>query len=502
MAQQQELVTAAEILELSARDNDFYCRHFFPKAFRQEQAPFHPQIWEALETPGLRNIACEVFRGGAKTTLLRAFTSKRVAFGSSRTILYVSATQDHAKRSVRWLKNNVLYNKKWTNFFRLKLGTKQTDEWLEIVNETTGFTISIIAVGMTGQLRGLNLDDYRPDLIIADDPCDEENTATADQRKKTEDLFFGALGKSLSPPTEAEDAKFVLLQTSLNEFDLINECHSDPNWKTFKFSCFTPEEQSTWPNRFPTEFLLKDKEAHRAKNRLPLWYREMECKIIAGESADFRPEWIKEWPGGILPEGGIHFLYIDPVPPPSQREINMGFVSKDYEVLSVVKYHEGSFYLCEQAINKGHTPEWTVMKFWYLVDRWNVFIWEAEPVNYQRTLKWLIEKSMEKRGRYIQVHDPLKADRRNKRYKILDTLTGPMSQGRVYFNRVEHKMCVEQIVNYPNVGNDDAIESFAGAMRLAIEFGPNMELDFEFNTINQEYGVLERQPSKALGYCP
>lgn len=168
---EQEMLSASEVLHYAAEDNDFYCQHFFPKTFRQRGAPFHPAIWEALETPEARHIGCEVFRGGAKTTLLRAFTSKRIAFGSSRTILYVSESQDHAKRSVRWLKRQVLFNKPWADFFQLSLGTKKTDEWLEIVNGIDGVIISVIAVGITGQTRGLNLDDYRPDLIIVDDPC-------------------------------------------------------------------------------------------------------------------------------------------------------------------------------------------------------------------------------------------------------------------------------------------------------------------------------------------
>lgn len=492
-------VSVEEILTLSARDNDFYCQHFFPKAFRQPGAPFHPDIWTALETPGERYIACEVFRGGAKTTLLRAFTSKRISFAASRTILYVSETQDHARRSVRWVKNNLLYNPQWTGFFKLEPGSKQTDEWLEIVNTIDGSRITLIAIGITGQTRGLNLDDYRPDLIIVDDPCNEENTATHEQRQKIEDLFFGALAKSLAPPTEAQDAKMVLLQTALNDLDLISQCHRDPMWKTFKFSCFDKDDQSTWPDRFPTEFLLKEKEGHRKMNRLPLWYREMECKIIAAETADFKPEWLQEWPGGMLPDGGVHFLYIDPVPPPSAREIAQGMKEKDWEVLSVVKYYQGGFYLCEQARNQGHTPEWTVMQFWRLVDKWNIFIWEAEPVNYQRTLKWLIEKSMETRGRYVQVHEPLKADRRSKRYRIIDTLSGPCSQKKVFVNKAEQSHTVDQFIMYPSVSHDDDLESFAGAMKLAIEYGPNMEGDIESYLEEDDEKV---NATHSLGYCP
>ena len=496
----QQEISAEEILELCAVDNDFYCQFFFPKTFRQSGAPFHPEVWEALETPHERQIACEIFRGGAKTTLLRTFTSKRIAFASSRTIIYTSETSTHAERSVRWLKNNVLYNKKWTDFFKLELGKKKTDEWLEIYNGIDDVMISILAVGVTGQSRGVNIDDYRPDLIVIDDPCNEENTGTPEQRKKMENLVFGAFAKSLAPPTEAQDAKMVLLQTSLHELDLINTCHKDDAWKTFKFSCFNEQGESTWPERFPTEFLKKEKENHIKMNRLPLWLREMECKIVAESTSDFRVEWLKEWPGGILPEGGVHFLYIDPVPPPSDREIAMGLKDKDFEVIAVVKYFRGEVYLCEVSDYKGHSPDWTVAKFWEMVNRWDVKIWEAEPVNYQRTLKWLIERSMQERGRYVQVNAPKQMDMRKKRVRILDTLQPICSQGHFYINKNEHAVFVEQYASYPNVNHDDALDAVAGATKLALEHGPGME---DYEDIDDDIPrALENENKILLGHCP
>ncbi len=503
VAQQLEQLTGEEVLALAATDNNFYCQHFFPKTFRQQGAPFHPEIWQALETPGQRHIACEVFRGGAKTTLLRAFTSKRVAFGSSRTILYVSETQDHAKRSVRWLKNQVLYNPHWADFFQLSLGTKKTDEWLEIIHGIDGVTISILAIGITGQTRGLNLDDYRPDLIIIDDPCNEENTATPEQRQKIENLVFGALDKSLAPPTEAQDAKEVLLQTSLNGADLINTCHKDAHWKSFKFSCFDRNEESTWPQRFPTEFLQKDKASHRAMNRLPLWYREMECKIVAGELSDFRPEWLQPFPGGMLPEGGAHFLYIDPVPPPSDREIAMGLKDKDNEAHAVVKYYKGGYYIADIESNKGHDPDWTLMKFWELAKMWSVDLWEVEPRQYQRTLKWLIEKSMKAMGVYIKVNVPPKMDMRPKKTRIVQSLQHIAAMGHLYCDvtNPRMKLFVEQFTQYPNVNHDDELEAVANAVKLAQEHGPLMDIDYE--EIDDDIVRLTHEGKRlGLGACP
>lgn len=478
--------SAREILLLSAEDNDFYSRHFFPKTVRQPSPDFHYSAWAELEDPSARYVDVMIFRGGAKTSLLRLFTSKRVAFAISRTILFVGESQDAAKRSVRWLKRQVLFNKKWTSFFNLRLGEKKTDEWLEIFHGVDEVPITILAVGITGQTRGINLDDFRPDLIIVDDPCDEENTNTPEQRKKTSDIFFGALAKSLAPPTEAESAKMVLLQTPLKAEDLISMCQKDSQWRSLTFGCFNNQGESRWPERYPTAWLLQEKEAHIKRNQLALWLREMECKIVSEETSAFKPHWLKYYID--LPERLVTFLYIDPVPPPSDAQIAKGLRDKDYEVIAVVGYSQGKYYLCEYTFQKGHEPEWTIAEFWRLVDKWKPRKWKAETVQYQRTLKWIIDQSMRVRGRYIQWSEPV-ADRRKKSYRIIDNLTSITSNGAFYISDT-HKEFIEQFCSYPDISHDDILESVAEAAKMAQE---------DACVIEGDYDELDSEELPALG---
>lgn len=177
-------------------------------------------MWAGLDSAQYRHFAAAVYRGGAKTSLLRVYTAKRVAYGISNTILFVGKGQDHSIRSVAWLRKAVEFNTRFARAFGLKKGEKWTDVEIEI-RRPDGTTCRVLAVGITGQVRGVNIDDYRPDLIVVDDPCDEENTATLEQRLKTSNLFFGALDKSLAPTNEAPLAKMVLLQTPLNRDDLV-----------------------------------------------------------------------------------------------------------------------------------------------------------------------------------------------------------------------------------------------------------------------------------------
>ena len=496
---QLETLSASELLNLGAVDGEFYCRQWFPKAARQRAPEMHVETWEAIEGKH-RYVSVELFRGAAKTTVLRMFTSKRVAYGISRTIMYVSESQDHAKRSVRWLRRQILYNRPWANFFKLSLGTKKTDEWLEIIHGIEEVPITILAVGMTGQTRGPNLDDFRPDLIIVDDPCDEENTATVEQREKLHKLFFGALAKSLAPPIDSDNALMCLLQTPLNEFDLVSECRRDKQWFSLTYGCFDAVGKSRWEERYPTKFLLEEKQAHIERNDLPLWYAEMECRIISDATSSFRSKWLKEYPEGMnakdmLNEGGQAFLWIDPVPPPSERQLAKGLQGKDYEVLAVVIKFQGAVYLAEYAEKRGHEPDWTIAEFWRLVNTYRVLQFGVEVRGYQRTLKWLIEQSMIKHGRYIQVYVHDKEDNRKKSYRIIDSLKGITSQGQFYVRASQHARFIEQFTAYPRVVHDDVIEAVAEATRIAQEY---LTLEGTFDRYDED----DEPSQKMIGACP
>ncbi len=456
-----------ELVGLCALEPELFCGTFFPAAFRQRAPLFHHDIMRLLEDEEHRYAAIEVFRGGAKTTLLRAYAAKRIAYGISRTILFVSESQAHSIKSLQWLRKAIEFNKPFFSTFGLEKGAKWTDELIEIRHRSYDIPITVVATGITGQVRGLNIDDYRPDLIIVDDPCNEENTATPEQREKTSALFFGALKNSLAPRSETPAAKMVLLQTSLHSLDLINACHGDDEWASRKYGIFTEDGRSRWEERFPTPEVLQSKAAYIKRNQLSIWLKEMECTAAGGELSDFREGWLKYW--DVLPEGMPTFLAIDPVPPPtSKAEHSPTANSNDFECLAVVGVWAGNFYLLEYSMNRGHTPEWTVNEFFRLLDKWRPMKAYSEPVAYQSTLRWILQNAMKARGRFIQIDD--RSDKRKKRHRILQALSGIASEGRFYIHRSMVDFTT-QFASYPQAAHDDLLDCVSMAIDLAMGTG-------------------------------
>jgi len=421
-----------EVVQLAAIDGNFYARTFFPKAARQESPEFHKDMDRVLENPDNRFVGFEVFRGGAKTTKVRLFASKRIAYAISHTIVIIGKSQDHAVKTLLWLKNNIEYNTLWTSTFGLKKGSKWSDSEIEIIHGTAGYPIRIIALGITGSVRGINVDDRRPDLIILDDPCDEENTATPEARQKMSDLVFGALAKSLAPASEAPDATMVLAQTVLVKGDLIDSVMNDPQWATVRYSCFDSRGESAWPERWTTEELQADKDAHVQRNQLSLWLREMECVLVTTENSAFLETWLEYW--DTLPLGGVTYMGIDPTPPPKDgnalRQVNEKL---DDAVIMVIRFYMGKVYICEYYACKSPDPEEFINKIFELAKIWNPMMIGIETVMNQRTLKWLFDREMLKRRQYYTVV-PVE-DKRKKETRIIQTITSNASNSALVINR-------------------------------------------------------------------
>lgn len=481
----EEQIGLGELVRLCAVDDELYARTFFPKTVRQVSPPFHREIDKALSSSA-RYIDVMVFRDGAKTSKLRLFASKRIAYGISHTILFVSSAQSHAIKSLEWVKKNVEFNSRWAQTFGLRKGAKWAGEDIEIIHGVDEYPIRLIALGMTGSLRGVNIDDYRPDLIIVDDPDDEETTATPEQRKKMSDLFFGALAKSLAPATEAPEAKMVLLQTPLNNSDLISLCQKDPQWVSLKFGCFDLSGQSTWPARYPTETLLADKEAHVKRGQLALWMREKECQIVPEGGVSFNPENMKYWE--VLPDRLVYLISIDPASSDSK--------TADDQVIAVLGLSGADVYLVEYTANKGEMPEAAVATLMEYIRRYQPLGIVVESIAYQRVLAWFIEQEMKRQRKYVPVHRV--QDRRRKADRILQAIGGATGYGRLHV-KTNHFAFLDQYAGYSPLSkaHDDILDAVA----MGIDYGLSLSVE---DWIEGDYNVVREAAPKQLEFrsCP
>lgn len=468
-----------EAVALAAVDNEFYCTHWFPKAFRQACPEFHKDIWENLESPA-RYVGLMVFRDGAKTTVLRAFISKRVAYATSRTIVIVGKSEDAACKTLDWIRRRVAFDTRWTSAYGLKRGEIWNTDHIIIRHEVMECSIQIIAIGIGGSVRGINLDDYRPDLIVVDDPDDEESTGTPERRKKNSDLFFGGLKNTLAPETDMPEAKMVLLQTPLHPDDLISQVAKDPEWSCVKYSLFDGEGNSVWEARHPTHTALLSKQAYIQRNQLSIWLREKEVNVVSPEASYFKESWLGYWED--LPEGGLYYIGIDPTPPPKDTAQIQKNLKLDDAVVLLIKYHKGIIYVVDYVTSKSPLPEEISTEFFKFRSRFQPFKVGVETVGYQRALKTHIEAEMRRKQEFTTISAV--EDKRPKPVRITQTLSEYASHYKIKCHR-SHSKLIEQFTTYPQCAHDDVLDALAIAISLIVP-GLDNVIEGEFNVVPDE----------------
>lgn len=475
-------VSVEEAVRLGATSLKTYGRLFFPRTVRQVGPDYEEELDQTLEG-GHRYVALKMFRGSMKTTKLRLLISKRIAYGISRTILVVSETQSHSVRSLRWLRRQIMYNKEWSGAFGLRVGEKWTDEFIEIYHGVEETPIAVIALGITGQTRGINLDDFRPDFVAIDDPCDDENTKTEEQKNKTNSLVFGALKQSMAPPSEAPLAMMVIAQTPLAPNDVIDVASKDPSFVTRTFGCFNEHGMSRWETRFPTSFLRKEKEDYIRRNQLAIWMREMEVKIVSTELASFNKAWLQYW--HTLPEYMRVVLAIDPASSTAD--------GADHHVTASVGQFGKKIFLLDYKAATKNDPDKMVADFFELAYLWKPIGVVVEAISFQRVLAWILRKAMETRRIYIPIFE-IKGEKRAKPDRLIQTYqtSGVAPYGNLHV-REGHTTFITQFEMFgPTVEmQDDELDAVARAIEYLLGLGPH--------TLDGEYDVLEDEEDEQYG---
>lgn len=480
-----------EIVNLGAVDGLFYSHQWFPQTFRQNSPLFHRDVWDIMDDPMEQFVALEMFRGSAKTTTMRSYVSKRIAYAVSRTMMLVGPEQKHPRRTIRWIMKQVEHNEKWASTFGLKKGKKWSEEEIEIIHMGADCRISVIAFGMTGSIRGVNLDDWRPDFIGVDDPCDEENTGTEAQREKTEALFFGNLQQSLAPRSESPHSKMVLLQTGLHKKDLINLTHRDRTWKTVKLGIFDKAGKSVWEERFPTDELIEKKQAFVERNQLHYWLREMECKIISAETAAFNVTMLKNYKE--LPAQMTVFAGIDPA-----RETKL--TTKAHKAAIVfIGVAKGVVYLLEHWAATQANPEMLWNQYLVMAQRWRPLITGVETVAYQKTLEWYFNQRMMQMNTYftLKPYD----DKRKKPDRIRQAYTQRITMGtfQVHIEDTEFR---EALAEYTDEVDIDILDAGAIALDIAT---PHITAEMMGQEVDTSYLLPQGAEKQIKGFeapCP
>lgn len=199
-----------------------WCRTLFPNAFSKPFAQRHVDMWEWISSiqPGIKpNAFIGAWgRGGAKSTNGETGTIYIGAKQKRKFALYVSSTQLKADSHVASISAK-LEDKTFKQYYA-KMSRRAMNQYgsskgwrRDILHCANGFTMQ--SFGLDTGMRGIKVEDYRPDLIILDD-VDESNESLVVTLKKEKVITDAIL------PSGSSDCAIVFIQNLIHSDSIMS----------------------------------------------------------------------------------------------------------------------------------------------------------------------------------------------------------------------------------------------------------------------------------------
>ncbi len=443
-----ELLEQIEKEEAAMNSLIDFRRMFIPSSDDVQPAGFHND-WSKILLNGTGHFAIEAFRESAKTqiviraNLLHALTYPQ----ESRSYLVViCATQRTASKKLIEVSREFLSN---TAMKSLVKEIRENSGLAFEVSYITGQSVRIEAYGKGAAVRGLSWGAKRPDLVIIDDPQDEEDarseTVTAgDWDWFLSDVYF--LGQA---------SRIFIIGNNLGE-RCIMECIMR-NAERLKFTArkipiLTEDGKSAWPEKWPMEAINKERQEFAELGKTDLWFRNKMCECISPDSQKFKRE---------------YFRYYEK--PPALETMNIYTAvdlaisdkpNADYSAIVTVGINTAGHWFVLDTEHGRYDPSTTMDAVFSAVKKWRPLTVGIETVAYQSALLHFLEKEMPARGIFFRV-EPLKAEK--KKELRIDTLQPRFAVGTVWFKAgaVWLPEVENELLAYPHGAHDDVIDALA-----------------------------------------
>ena len=270
------------------------CGTMFPDIFTSNFSILHDQIFSLINA-GHKKIAIAAPRGIGKTSIAKAIAMRAILFRLSNFIVYLGNSATSAEMQTENIKRDLISNQQVRHLFgNIKDAIDSVGGMEETFSKSAwvayGSTF-VLPRGAGQQVRGLNWNNYRPDLVIIDDLENKDEIRSEENRRKLKEWFWSDLMKTES--RYGGETTFIYIDTIKHEDSLLVDLIDSPQWATVQLSICDENYKSHDPNYMTDAEILEEVEEHRRLGTLDAFYMERMNVPIAREDAVFKQEYFK-----------------------------------------------------------------------------------------------------------------------------------------------------------------------------------------------------------------
>lgn len=326
--QVEEISVSAQEVHQNAKESlDFLAALCMPLIFKYYFPPVFLSVWQWLtsyvqRTRDFSQLVLGLPRGFGKSTVVKLFIIYCILFTSKKFILIIAANAKLAENILADVIDMLEEPNIRKVFGDWKLGVETDTQALKKFGYR-GRNITIAAVGSETSVRGLNLKNDRPDVMIMDDVQTRENAESAIQAESLERWIIGTLMKAKSPM----GCLYLFIGNMYpTKHSILRKLKSNPKWTKFIAGGILADGTSLWEDLQPISQLINEFETDLAMGHPEIFYSEVLNDENASSNNLVDLSKLPEYPvqEHDIPSG--NFIVIDP----SNDKANSDAVSVGY----------------------------------------------------------------------------------------------------------------------------------------------------------------------------
>jgi hypothetical protein len=373
-------VDLSQLRLLLRTDAEVFIEFFLADALDMPVPEFHKEIWSLLTDQEKERVLLAIPRDHAKTTLAKLVVIWYWLFTTHRFAVYLSNTAPIAKGACRDIME-FLQHPNFIEVFGVIRMIKQSENeglWLfDLPTPTWPQALCAPRIGQGQQMRGINIDNQRPDIAVVDDVEDNENTESELQQRKLDRWMFGPFLKAL-----AKKKKILWLGNMLTKTSLLARLSRNVRWNPVVFGCLIKDSvtgvlRPLWPGRWSVEGLQEDFKEYKDNGLVETWMCEMMNMPGHGENG-FTPEQINYEAVPTPDSIRAAWITVDPA-----------FGQNSWNDESAIAVHVIPLNGCPITVGVVHGQFDEVRLFeeiFSLAQYWNAWVWGVESIAAQRLL--------------------------------------------------------------------------------------------------------------------
>ena len=495
-------------VQLAEIDLGFFCRFYLAHHFTKTPVPMHEELAGDLirivETPGRNNNVVAWPRGHGKTTWVTlGFPLWCAVLNKRRYMLIISDSLDQSKGQLATIKAELEDNERLFEDFG---GPFRGPKWEQSDIELLGH-VKISALGTGMKIRGRKYLQWRPDLIIVDDPEELKSVQSDTQREGTQKWFFQSVMRA-----GWEDTKVFVIGNFIHYACLTRILHQNPLFhsKTFKAVTSWAEDEERWAAWTAIITNLSDPhrevtaEAYFNKYRREMmqgasvawesaytYYELMVMRVTEGQAAfsmEMQNEPIdpslrlfkryetyrRELRGGhaewLVPLNGRPAVKLSDCTIFGATDPSLGATNKSdpSAIVMLARSPLGQHFVLEADI-KIRQPDKIIAQQNAMAAQYTVSRWGIESVQFQAFYATKSGESSMAAGSNLSIV-PLPQSGRGSKDLRIQSLQPAMENGYILVNELGQDRLRRELFEYPSGAHDDGLDALEMCYRLSLMY--------------------------------